>query len=54
MRSNLMNFPVDYDDDAERKATHPDLLPEGGWSPDPEEQAGNSKVLKMAVRAQYE
>ena len=50
MRSNLMNCPVDYDDDAERQATHPDLLPEGGWSIDPEEQAGNSEVLKKAVQ----
>jgi len=29
MRSNLMNCPVDYDDDAERQAMHPDLLPKG-------------------------
>ena len=49
MRSNLMNCPVDYDDDAERQATHPDLLTEGGWSVDPEGQAGNSEVLKKAV-----
>ena len=50
MRSNLMNCPVDYDDDAEREATHPDLLPEGGWSADLEEQVGNSEVLKKAVQ----
>ena len=50
MRSHLMNCPIDYDDDAECKATHPDLLPEGGWSDDPEEQAGNSEVLTKAVQ----
>ena len=50
MRSNLMNCPVDYDDDAEREATHRDLLPEGGWSADPEEQVGNSKILQKAVQ----
>ena len=32
------------------EATHPDLLPEGGWSVDPEEQTGNSEVLKKAVQ----
>ena len=50
MRSNLMNCPVDYDDDAEREATHRDLLPEGGWSADPEEQVGNSEILQKAVQ----
>ena len=50
MRSNFMNCTVDYDDDAERRATHPDLLPKGGWSVDPEEQAGNSEVVKKAVQ----
>ena len=30
-RSHLMNVPVDYDDEVERKATHPDLLPTGEW-----------------------
>ena len=45
-----MNCPVDYDDDAERRATHPDLLPEDWRSVDPEIQAGNSKVLKKAVQ----
>ena len=49
MRSNLMNCPIDYDDDAENEATHRDLLPDGGWSADPEEQVGNSEVLKKAV-----
>ena len=50
MRSNLMNCPVDYDDDAEREATHRDLLPDGGWSADPEEQVGNSEILQKAVQ----
>ena len=27
-RSFLMNVPIDYDDDVERKQTHPDLLPQ--------------------------
>ena len=27
-RSHLMNVPVDYDDDVERRRTHPYLLPE--------------------------
>ena len=43
-----MNVPEDYDDEAERKATHPDLLPKDGWS-DPEEQADNRAVIKKAV-----
>ena len=30
-RSHLMNVPVDYDDEVERKATHPGLLPVGEW-----------------------
>ena len=30
-RSILMNVPVDYDDEVERKATHPGLLPTGEW-----------------------
>jgi hypothetical protein len=46
MRSQLVNCLVQYDDDAERRATHPDLLPEGGWS-DPED---DSRVLKKAVQ----
>jgi len=50
MHSNLMNCPVDYVDDAERRATHLDLLPKEGWSADPEEQAGNSEDLKKAVQ----
>ena len=45
-----MNCPVDYDDDAECEATHPDLLPDGGWSVYPKEQVGNSEVLKKAVQ----
>jgi hypothetical protein len=27
MRGMLMNIPEDYDDDVERRLTHPDLLP---------------------------
>ena len=49
MRSNLMNCPFEYDDDAEREATRRDLLPDGGWSADPEKQVENSEVLKKAV-----
>ena len=50
MRSNLMNYPIDYDDDAGRRATHPDLLPEEGWSTEPKELARNSEVLLKAVQ----
>ena len=35
---NYMNCPVDYDHDAERRAMHPDLLPEEGWSADPKDR----------------
>ena len=39
LRSELMNVPVDYDDEAERKITHPDLLPAVGEKVD-------AKVIK--------
>ena len=48
MRSHLMNCPMSYDDEEERKNTHPDLLPEDGWS-DPEEQERDRTLLKKAV-----
>ena len=43
-----MNCPMSYDDEEERKNTHPDLLPEDGWS-DPEEQERDRTLLKKAV-----
>jgi hypothetical protein len=46
MRSHLMNCPIEYDDEAELAATHPDLLPTEGWS-DPDE---DEKVLSAAVQ----
>jgi len=46
MRSNLMNVPVDYDDEAERKDTHPDLLPKADENPVTE---GDARVLKKAL-----
>ena len=33
-RSHLQNVPVDYDDEVERKRTHPSLLPKGEWKGD--------------------
>ena len=39
---------MSYDDEEERKNTHPDLLPEDGWS-DPEEQERDRTLLKKAV-----
>ena len=45
-RSNLMKCPVEYDDEQELAETHPDLLPEEGWS-DPED---DEKVLSAAVQ----
>ena len=45
-RSNLMNCPVDYDDEKELAETHPDLLPTEGWS-DPDD---DEKVLSAAVQ----
>jgi hypothetical protein len=47
MRSNLMNVPVDYDDEAERRNTHPDLLPKE--EPEEQVQRENNAVLKKAV-----
>ena len=46
MRSNLMNCPVDYDNEAELANTHPDLLPKEDDSPVP---AGDAKVLTKAL-----
>lgn len=31
MRSKLMNVPIDYDDEEEKRLTHPDLLPPPGY-----------------------
>ena len=45
-RSNLMNCPVEYDDEQELAETHPDLLPEEGWS----DLEDNAKVLSAAVQ----
>ena len=33
-RSHLQNVPVAYDDEVERKSTHPSLLPTGEWKGD--------------------
>ena len=41
-----MNVPVDYDDEAERKDTHPDLLPKADENPVTE---GDARVLKKAL-----
>ena len=41
-----MNCPIEYDDEAELAATHPDLLPTEGWS-DPDE---DEKVLSAAMQ----
>ena len=46
MRSQLMNCPVDYSDEKELAVTHPDLLPEGGWS----DLHGGSDALDKAVQ----
>jgi hypothetical protein len=45
-RSNLMNCPVEYDDEQELAETHPDLLPEEGWS----DHEDDEKVLSAAVQ----
>ena len=41
-----MNVPVDYDDEVERKDTHPDLLPKADENPVTE---GDARVLKKAL-----
>ena len=41
-----MNVPVDYDDEVERKDTHPDLLPKADESPIAD---GDARVLRKAL-----